>query len=87
MTPATGQIPLTITTYHFCLFFRCFSNIPYAKDITVFILKHLMHLNLIPAVIHVFVCFVCFVALRPKSTAMVIAERSVHLTTLFPGQA
>ena len=31
--------------------------------------------------------FVFFVALRPKSTAMVIAERSVHLTTLFPGQA
>ena len=31
--------------------------------------------------------FVCFVALRPKSTAMVIAERSVHLITLFPGQA
>ena len=28
-----------------------------------------------------------FVALRPKSTAMVIAERSVHLTTLFPGKA
>ena len=35
-----------------------------------------------------FVClFVCFVALRPKSTAMVIAGRSVHLSTLFPGQA
>ena len=33
-----------------------------------------------------FVCFV-FVALRPMSTAMVIAGRSVHLTTLFPGQA
>ena len=32
---------------------------------------------------HLFV----FVALRPKSTAMVIAGRSVHLTTLFPGQA
>ena len=31
-------------------------------------------------------CFV-FVALRPMSTAMVIAGRSVHLTTLFPGQA
>ena len=30
--------------------------------------------------------FVCFGALRPKSTAMVIAGRSVHLTTLFPGQ-
>ena len=34
-----------------------------------------------------FVCLFCFVALRPKSTAMVIAGRSVHLTTLFPGQA
>ena len=31
--------------------------------------------------------FVCFVALRPKSTALVITGRSVHLTTLFPGQA
>ena len=31
--------------------------------------------------------FVCFVALRPKSTAMVMAGRSAHLTTLFPGQA
>ena len=31
--------------------------------------------------------FVCFVALRPKSTAMVMGGRSVHLTTLFPGQA
>ena len=28
-----------------------------------------------------------FVALRPKSTAMVIAGRSVHLTSHFPGQA
>ena len=32
-------------------------------------------------------CFVCFVALRPKSTAMVMAGRSVHLTTHIPGQA
>ena len=31
--------------------------------------------------------FFCIVALRPKSTAMVIAGWSVHLTTLFPGQA
>ena len=29
----------------------------------------------------------CLFALRPKSTAMVIAGRSVHLATLFPGQA
>ena len=30
--------------------------------------------------------FVCFVALRPKSTAMVMAGRSVNLTTLFLGK-
>ena len=30
-----------------------------------------------------FVCLFVFVALRPKSTAMVIAGRSVHLITLF----
>ena len=32
-------------------------------------------------------CLFVFVASRPMSTAMVIAGRSVHLTTLFPGQA
>ena len=31
-------------------------------------------------------CVFCFVALRPKSTAMVMAGRSVYLTTLFSGQ-
>ena len=32
--------------------------------------------------------YVClFVALHPKSTAMVMVGGSVHLTTLFPGQA
>ena len=35
----------------------------------------------------VVVLVVGFVALRPKSTAMVIEGQSVHLTTLFPGQA
>ena len=30
--------------------------------------------------------FVCFVALRPKSTAMVMAGQSVHLTTFFLGK-
>ena len=34
-----------------------------------------------------FLLFVCLVAVRAKSTAMVMAGRSVHLTTLFPGQA
>ena len=37
--------------------------------------------------LHWMLVVVGFVALRPKSTAMVIAGRSVHLTTLFPGQA
>ena len=36
-----------------------------------------------PVVIHRNVCLFVFVALRPMSTAMVIAGRSVHLTTLF----
>ena len=40
-----------------------------------------------PNKINRFCLFVCIVALRPKSTAMVIAGRSVHLSTLFPGQA
>ena len=31
--------------------------------------------------------FVCFDALRPKSTAMVMVGQSVHITTLFLGQA
>ena len=29
---------------------------------------------------------VCFVALRPKSTAMVLEGRSIYLTTLFLGK-
>ena len=36
---------------------------------------------------HGVVVVVVIVALRPMSTAMDIAGRSVHLTTLFPGQA
>ena len=31
--------------------------------------------------------FVCFVALRPKSTAIVMAGRSFQLSTFFPEQA
>ena len=34
-----------------------------------------------------FFCFSLFCSLHPKSTAMVMEGRSVHLTTLFPGQA
>ena len=35
---------------------------------------------------NIFLLFVCFVALRPNSTAMVIAGQTVHLTTLCPMQ-
>ena len=40
--------------------------------------------NLVSLRLFSFILF-CFVALGPKSTAMVMAGRSVHLTTLFPG--
>ena len=31
--------------------------------------------------------FVCYIALCPKSTAMVMAGRSAHVSTFFPGHA
>ena len=49
--------------------------------------KGLTNVNIQKGMLFCFVCLFVFVALRPKSTAMVIAGRSVHLTTLFPGQA
>ena len=39
------------------------------------------------ALLFIICLLVCFVALHPKSTAVVIAGRSVHQPTLFPGQA
>ena len=49
-------------------------------------LEYSLNIKLLPEH-HLVGWLVGFVALRPKSTAMVIAGRSVHLTTLFPGQA
>ena len=41
-----------------------------------------------PVLLNLSLClFVCFIAIRPKSTAMVMAGRSVHPTTLFPEKA
>ena len=40
-----------------------------------------------PTIAGIFNILFVFVALRPISTATGIAGRSVHLTTLFPGQA
>ena len=45
------------------------------------------HLVVVVALTAGVVCLYVFVALLPMSTAMVIAGRSVHLTTRFPGQA
>ena len=54
-------------------------HMSHKKDATVLSVNRMVgHLNSL---------FVCLFALRPKSTAMVIAGRSVHLYTLFPGQA
>ena len=57
-----------------------FSKIQYYRSINVRF--YLLYNNTTP-----FELFVCFVALHPKSTPMDMLGRSVHLTTLFPGQA
>ena len=61
-------------------------NIPGGRQ-SIFDLRLSMVLTFLIAAYPVFVCLFVFVALRPMSTAMVIAGRSVHLTILFPGQA
>ena len=57
------------------------------KKVDVSYKRKYVHKVLIQAYPGKSVCLFVFVALCPKSTAMVIAGRSVHLTTLFPGQA
>ena len=49
-------------------------------DISLTKIKLSRHFSLPPLPMYL---FVCFVALHPKSTAMVMAGQSVHLTTLF----
>ena len=60
-------------------------NIPGRRQ-SIFDLRLSIVLTFSIAAYPVFFLFV-FVALRPMSTAMVIAGRSVLFTTLFPGQA
>ena len=73
----------------FLLIIACLLGAINAGGISLFFLFSLIDASqsIIFQPCHLFVCFVCFVALRPKSTAMVMAGRSVHLTTLFLGQA
>ena len=59
------------------IFWKYFEVIPIKMLSTWGLRKALMKLH----------CFFCFLALRLKSTAMVMAGHSVHLTLLFPGQA
>ena len=47
------------------------------------VLKHVFHHTVQSLYNTMFRVHVCFIALRPKSTAMVMVGRSVHLTTLF----
>ena len=67
-----------------------FSIIPIVKLAKLWVLlENLAHIERqsVFAIETLFVCLFVFVALRPMSTAMVIAGQSVLLTTLFPGQA
>ena len=64
------------------IFTKCMQDRP-----TLFLEVIQRHNNNVSQLVYTLILIVCFVALRPKSTAMVMAGRSVHLTTLFPGQA
>ena len=58
-------------------------NIIIDKDMVDTAIQHISQVYDNNKQVCLFVLFVCLFALRPKSTAMVIAGRSVHLTTHF----
>ena len=66
-------------------------NLIYKEDIAVCLTYifhaslHKLHVYTMPHEHFLGLCILCFVALRHKSTAMVVAGWSVHLTTFFPG--
>ena len=67
-----------------------FGKLPFPAHLGKYIIKNgkiSTKIHEIGKIKTIFGLFVCLFALRPMSTAMVIAGRSVHLTTLFPGQA
>ena len=64
------------------IFTKCMQDRP-----TLFLEVIQRHNNSVSQMVYTLILFVCFVAFRPKSTAMVMSVWSVHLTTLFPGQA
>ena len=70
-----------------CLFPAKFAYLPYIKNIFLMNIHTRKLLVRSPCVGRELFVLLSFVALRPMSTAMVIVGRSVHLTTLFPGQA
>ena len=60
---------------------------PVLKTILIKVSYHILVASPTLMALFFFFFFFFFVALRPMSTAMVIAGPSVHFTTLFPGQA
>ena len=64
------------------IFTKCMQDRP-----TLFLEVIQRHNRNVSQLVYTLILFVCFVALRPKSAAMVMLGGSVHLTTLFPGQA
>ena len=86
-----GHMPIIktiFTTLTFVLFFENITDpnqiFPKSTDPDLYCFHHSYSI-IGPVETSLFVCF--FVALRPMSTAMVIARWSVYLTTLVPGQA
>ena len=74
--------------------FCCFFGIEMFVFMHTYICMGLLLFNCITLLFHCIgiigqttVVFFFFFALHPKSTAMVMARWSVHLPTLFPGQA
>ena len=76
-----------------CSYYVCMLSMVVIQLPTLMTYRHIGHHYMTIDKKMIFIAFMAailvvgFVALRPKSTAMVIAGRSVHLTTLFPGQA
>ena len=62
------------------------NNVTFTKTANI-LLQSYIRFELLNVEHCLFVCCVRFVAGRPKSTAMVMVGRLVHLTTPFPGKA
>ena len=78
----SGLCNLQLNQFLFLYIQTLHNDCSHIEDVHLIFCAHLVFYY----ILGLFVCLLFF-ALRPMSTAMVIAGRSVHLTTLFPGQA